>query len=78
MKTYRCFLLSGERIQSVQVLECEDDNEASTKGTMLLEAKPEHQCVEIWQGARLVARAPRRNDQHASHKVIRLVPKAHS
>ena len=78
MKTYRCFLLSGERIQSVQVLECEDDDEASTKGAMLLESKPEHQRVEIWQGARLVVRAPRSNDQQASHKVIRLVPKTHS
>ena len=77
MKTYRCFLLSGERIQSVQVLECEDDDEASTKGAMLLESKPEHQRVEIWQGARLVVRVPRSNVHHASHTVIRLVPKSH-
>jgi hypothetical protein len=78
MKTYRCFLLSGERIQSVQVLECNDDKEATTNGAMLLESKPEHQCVEIWQGGRLVIRVPRSKSQQASHKVIRLVPKAHS
>jgi len=58
MVTYRCFLISGERIQAVQVLECEDDKDATAKGTALLEGEPEHQCAEIWQGGRFVVRVP--------------------
>jgi hypothetical protein len=60
MVTYRCFLVSGERIQAVQFLECEDDMEATARGAALIEEKPEHQSVEIWQGGRFVVRIPTR------------------
>jgi hypothetical protein len=57
---YRCFLVSGERIRSVRVLECADDAEVSLKATAILSANPDHQCVEIWQVGRFVARIPTR------------------
>ena len=60
MTTYRCFLVSGERIQSVQILECADDAEVGVKAAALLESKPEHQGAEIWQAGRFVTRIPRR------------------
>jgi hypothetical protein len=60
--TYRCLLVSGERIQSIQIFECADDTEVGLKASALLKAKPEHQGIEIWQAGRFVARisgAPR-------------------
>jgi hypothetical protein len=58
--SYRCFLVSGERIRSVQVLECADDAEVGLKATALLESKPDHQGIEIWQAGRFVVRIPSR------------------
>jgi hypothetical protein len=75
MKTYRCFFISGERLQAVQLLECEDDKDACTRGITLLESKPEHQGVEIWQGGRFVARVPKTNQSTEPHKIIELVQK---
>ena len=59
MLTYRCFLVSGERIQTVQLLECEDDKEATAKAAVFLQTKPEHQGAEIWQRGRFVTRISR-------------------
>ena len=75
MMTYRCFLISGERLQAVQLLECEDDKEAIAKGTALLESKPAHQAAEIWQGGRFVARVPRPNQSTGPHTIIELMPR---
>jgi len=58
--TYRCFLVRGERIRSVHILECANDTEVSLKATALLRANPDHQGVEIWQAGRFVARIPSR------------------
>jgi hypothetical protein len=57
---YRCYLMSGERIHGVQMFECRDDAEVILKASDLLESRPEFQNIEIWEGARLVARVPRR------------------
>lgn len=62
--TYRCFLVSGERIQSVQSLECADDAEVLRKGAALLDSKPEHQAIEIWEHGRFVKRLPRPVTSH--------------
>lgn len=58
--TYRCFLVSGERIRSIQIFECASDSEVGVKATALLNSKPEHQGIEIWQAGRLVVRIPSR------------------
>ena len=56
---YRCLLMSGETIQAVQTYECANDAEVILKARALLDSKPEHPAVEIWEGKRLVARLTR-------------------
>jgi hypothetical protein len=53
---YRCFLMSGDKIQAVQTYECANDAEVVLKARDLLDSKPQHPAVEIWEGKRLVAR----------------------
>jgi hypothetical protein len=59
MPGYRCYLMTGDTIHAVQIFECEDDSEVVLQATALLQAKPEHQNIEIWDGSRIVARVPR-------------------
>jgi hypothetical protein len=59
MPGYRCYLMTGDTIHAVQILECADDTEVVLQATALLQAKPQHQNIEIWQGPRIVARVPR-------------------
>jgi hypothetical protein len=49
MADYRCYLMSGDNFQAVQTCECANDAEVILKATALLDSKPEHQAVEIWQ-----------------------------
>ena len=74
---YRCFLMSGETIQAVQAYECMDDAEVILKAKALLDSKPEHPAVEIWEGKRLVARLARNTtgetSQQDNAKFIRVV-----
>src|SRR5215470_8795529 len=56
--TYRCYLMTGEHIQGVRILQCIDDAEVVTRAAELLDASPEHSGVEVWQGKRLVERIP--------------------
>lgn len=58
MPPYRCYLMSGDRIQVVKIFECADDAEVILKATALLDVHPEHQNVEVWDGKRMVARVP--------------------
>ena len=51
--------MSGETIQGVQIFECTDDAAVIVKATALLNAKPEHQTIEVWDGKRMVRRIPR-------------------
>ena len=59
MPAYRCYLMSGESIHGVQIFEGADDAEIMLKAAALLSDHPEHQKIEVWDGARLVARMPR-------------------
>jgi len=59
MPAYRCYLMTGDAIHAVQILECADDAEVILRAVALLDAKPEHQNMEIWDGPRIVARVPR-------------------
>ena len=61
MAGYRCYLMTGENIYAVQHLEGADDAEVIAKAAVLLQRKPEHQSVEIWDGTRMVARVPRQS-----------------
>ena len=69
--------MSGENMQAVQTYECADDAEVILKASSLLDSKPEHQSVEIWEGKRLVARLPRNPaagcSQQDNANVIRVV-----
>lgn len=67
---YRCYLMSGEKIQTVQTFECTDDAEVILKATALLNAHPEHQSVEIWEGKRMVAHVPRREQSEEMSKIV--------
>ncbi|NJO35633.1 MAG: hypothetical protein HC869_23725 [Rhodospirillales bacterium] len=75
MTGYRCFLMSGEHIQAVQTCECADDAEVILKARTLLDSKPEHPALEIWEGSRLVARLTRNPTGETSQQnnVIRVV-----
>ena len=57
---YRCYLMSGEHIKGVRVIECVNDRDVLLRAGELLETYPEHEMVEIWQGRRLVASVPRK------------------
>jgi hypothetical protein len=59
-KGYRCYLMSGESIHAVQMVECPSDADAILKASVLLESKHQFQNIEIWEGKRLVGRIPRR------------------
>ena len=44
---YRCYLMNGGHIVAVEVIRCPDDAEAKVRAADLLDAKPEHEDVEI-------------------------------
>ena len=75
MSGYRCLLMSGGTIQAVKTYECADDAEVILKANALLDSKPEHPAVEIWEGKRLVARLTRNPTAKTSQQdnVIRVV-----
>lgn len=56
MPSYRCYLMSGEHIQAVRSYEDSSESEIILKAHDLLEANPQHQAIEIWQGSRFIAR----------------------
>jgi uncharacterized small protein (DUF1192 family) len=58
--SYRCYLMVGERIHSVRVLQCVDDAEVVAQAAALLEELPGHFGIEIWQERRMVARVPKK------------------
>ena len=58
--SYRCYLMRGPHMPAMRILECADDAEAVAKVAELLDALPEHDCAEIWNGGRIVARIPRK------------------
>jgi hypothetical protein len=50
--------MQGEVIRGVHVIDAQEDSAAIMSAAALLNASPEHQGIEIWRGARLVARIP--------------------
>jgi len=63
-------------MQAVQIYECADDAEVILKASALLDSKPEHPAVEIWEGKRLGARLARNptaaSSQRDNANVIRV------
>lgn len=57
---YRCYMMVDNHIRAVEVLRCPDDAEAMVRAADLLDAKPGHESVEIWDRSRLVGRVVRR------------------
>lgn len=53
---YRCYLLSGGRIQGVRMFEASGDADVLIHAGGFLKMHPEHQEIEIWLGKRKVAR----------------------
>jgi hypothetical protein len=72
---YRCFLMSGDKIQAVQTLECADDAEVILRARAILDSKPQHAAIEIWEGKRLMDRLTRDQTGASSQQdnVIRVV-----
>lgn len=53
---YRCYFTDvGDRIKSVEQIECEDDAAAALKAEQLL-ALSKYSSAELWQGKRLVGK----------------------
>jgi hypothetical protein len=59
-KVYRCYLMRGDHIEAVRVLECVDDADVMTRAGELLDAMSEYQRIEIWSAGRLLGEIPRR------------------
>jgi hypothetical protein len=57
---YRCYLMIGQSIRGVEVVHCRQDADAILEAAKLLDSKSEFDLVEIWAGARIVGRFPRR------------------
>jgi hypothetical protein len=58
-RVYRCYLMVGDHIDAVRVLECAEDAEVFVRAAELLAAMREYQAIEIWNGKRLVGRIPK-------------------
>lgn len=58
-QVYRCYLMRGDHIDAVRVLECATDAEVFVRAAELLDAMREYQALEIWNGKRLVGRIPK-------------------
>lgn len=53
MPSYRCYFLNGEdHIQAVENIEADAVSEAIDHALAMLEARPQHRSIEVWQGAR--------------------------
>ena len=57
--THRCYLMSGEHIRGVKVLDAISDAEVLIKVGQFLKDHPEHSLIEVWEAKRLVARLTR-------------------
>jgi hypothetical protein len=55
-KSYRCYFTNAnDRIQSYEVIDCQDDAEAALKAQELL-GRSDFMTVELWQGRRLIGK----------------------
>jgi hypothetical protein len=56
---YRCYFERVDHVPTLETIECDQDGEAITHATSLLDARPEHWGMEVWKDARLLARISR-------------------
>ena len=60
MAAYKCYFSRGVNVPTLQTIECDQDGEAITRATTLLESMPAHLGImEIWKETRLLARVSR-------------------
>lgn len=65
MAGYQCYFVRVDRAPTFEAIECDQDGEAITRATALLDTKAEHWGVEIWKDALLLARVSRgRSSEH--------------
>ncbi len=58
MHIYRCFFLNeGDHIKAAEIIEADAVGEAIDKALVMLRERPQHRCVEIWEGGRRLYRA---------------------
>ena len=58
MHIYRCFFLDeDDHIKAAEIIEANAVSEAIDKACAMLRERPQHQAVEIWEGARKLYRA---------------------
>ena len=50
---YRCYLLDGDRIDAVEIIECENDAAENEAGMIL--AASNYRALEVWDRARKVS-----------------------
>ena len=63
---YRCSLLDAARnVRSVEHLDCHGDTEAIIQAINILADQTRYPCAEVWCGARIVARLPKPDADHA-------------
>jgi hypothetical protein len=66
MQIYRCFFLSeDDHIEAAEIIEADAIGEAIDKALVMLQERPEHGTVELWEGERKLYRAdePVRSDR---------------
>jgi hypothetical protein len=55
MHIYRCYFLNAdERIETFEVIEAARLSDAIDRAQAMLEARPHHRSVELWDGSRRV------------------------
>jgi hypothetical protein len=55
MVAYRCYFLDRDnRIRATEDLEAEGVVEAIDRSLTMLQLRPHHHAIELWQGARMV------------------------
>jgi hypothetical protein len=58
MQVYRCYFLADRRVASVEIIECEGDDEARRRGLELLadrnRGRQRFSGIELWELGRLV------------------------
>jgi len=59
---YRCYLMTGDTVHRVEIVDCPDDAEAFVRAASLFDVLDQHD-IEIRQGKRIVGRIPRRAKQ---------------
>ena len=59
MAVYRCFFTRGGYVPALQIIETEQDGEAITRATELLNSRPADLALEIWREDLLLARVVR-------------------